>query len=320
MATIKLSALTEITSLASGDNIFLNDASDSDNTKRITISNAFTSLPVSPSFTGSSISIGDGTAQDLTITFNLDSNNTFIWDESADWFVLSDTLQVESGTVNNGLQLISTDSGAYASFQDNSTTDADQVLIGASGDDLVFASNGSFDMALTSTGLGLGVTSPTGGIDLETDEATMVLLTNTSNHALVSVNADTANKDLGFRFRNTSSGNGFSCGVDDSADAFVIGRGYSTPGGADQDFVIDGGNGNISIANNVAITGTLEVNDAFTFSELSSDPGEPDEGSAVLWMSDGTGKGDDGDVMIASNPNGTTKYGTLFDYSGGSAW
>jgi hypothetical protein len=97
--------------------------------------------------------IGDGTAQDLTITFNLDSDNTFIWDESADLFVLSDTLQVESGTVNNGLQLVSTDSGAYASFQDNSTTDADQVLVGASGDDLVFATNGSFDMSLKSGGL-----------------------------------------------------------------------------------------------------------------------------------------------------------------------
>ena len=54
--------------------------------------------------------------------------------------------------------------------------------------------------------------------------------------------------------------------------------------------------------------------------ERSSDPTQPTEGQAVIWMSDGTGKGDDGDVMIASTAAGTTKYGTLFDHSAGDAW
>lgn len=54
--------------------------------------------------------------------------------------------------------------------------------------------------------------------------------------------------------------------------------------------------------------------------ERSSDPTEPAEGQYVIWMSDGTGKGDDGDVMIASQAGGVTKYGTLFDHSGGAAW
>ena len=54
--------------------------------------------------------------------------------------------------------------------------------------------------------------------------------------------------------------------------------------------------------------------------ERSADPTEPTEGYYVIWMSDGTGKGDDGDVMIASNPDGTTKFGTIFDYSGGGGW
>lgn len=54
--------------------------------------------------------------------------------------------------------------------------------------------------------------------------------------------------------------------------------------------------------------------------ERSSDPPEPAEGTFVIWMSDGTGKGDDGDIMIASKAGGTTKYGTLFDHSGGGAW
>ena len=54
--------------------------------------------------------------------------------------------------------------------------------------------------------------------------------------------------------------------------------------------------------------------------ERSADPDAPGEGYFVIWMSDGTGLGDDGDVMIASTAGGSTKYGTLFDFSGGSAW
>jgi hypothetical protein len=55
-------------------------------------------------------------------------------------------------------------------------------------------------------------------------------------------------------------------------------------------------------------------------SEHSFDPTQPVEGEYVIWMSDGTGKGDDGDVLIASTVGGTTKYTTLFDHSAGSAW
>jgi hypothetical protein len=39
-----------------------------------------------------------------------------------------------------------------------------------------------------------------------------------------------------------------------------------------------------------------------------------------MWLSDGTGKGGDGDIMVASKAGGTTKYGVLFDHSGGTAW
>lgn len=52
----------------------------------------------------------------------------------------------------------------------------------------------------------------------------------------------------------------------------------------------------------------------------SADPPEPASGQCVIWASDGTEKGDAGDVMIAVNVGGTTKVGTLFDYSGGAAW
>ncbi len=54
--------------------------------------------------------------------------------------------------------------------------------------------------------------------------------------------------------------------------------------------------------------------------ERTSDPAEPSEGECIIWMSDGTGKGDDGDIMIASKAGGTTNYGTLFDHSAGAGW
>lgn len=54
--------------------------------------------------------------------------------------------------------------------------------------------------------------------------------------------------------------------------------------------------------------------------EQSSNPAKPGEGYMVIWMSDGTGLGDDGDLMIAATAGGTTKYGTLWDHSAGTGW
>lgn len=49
---------------------------------------------------------------------------------------------------------------------------------------------------------------------------------------------------------------------------------------------------------------------------LSSDPADPANGDYVVWVSDGTGSGDDGDVMFKiTDSGGTTKIGTLIDYS-----
>ena len=54
--------------------------------------------------------------------------------------------------------------------------------------------------------------------------------------------------------------------------------------------------------------------------ERSADPTKPGEGEFVVWMSDGTGLGDDGDVIIASTAGGVTNYSVLFDHSGGTVW
>jgi len=61
--------------------------------------------------------------------------------------------------------------------------------------------------------------------------------------------------------------------------------------------------------------GTTVLEGPFIFGELSSDPDDPDEGHSVMWMSDGTDSGDDGDIMIKITAGGTTKTITLFDFS-----
>ena len=59
----------------------------------------------------------------------------------------------------------------------------------------------------------------------------------------------------------------------------------------------------------------LHVNGALTLTEKSSDPSNPAEGNSVLWMSDGTGSGDDGDIMMKITAGGVTKTITLVDFS-----
>lgn len=72
--------------------------------------------------------------------------------------------------------------------------------------------------------------------------------------------------------------------------------------------------GNMSIGHTSPDT-ILDINGAFTFREKSADPAAPDEGSAVMWMSDGTGTGDDGDVLLKITAGGSTKTTTLADFS-----
>ena len=58
-----------------------------------------------------------------------------------------------------------------------------------------------------------------------------------------------------------------------------------------------------------------EVDGALTQTELSADPADPAEGKSVQWQSDGTGSGDDGDIMMKITAGGVTKTATLVDFS-----
>lgn len=78
--------------------------------------------------------------------------------------------------------------------------------------------------------------------------------------------------------------------------------------------------GNIEVDGKIAVrTETpateLHLNGALTIQEKTSDPDDPAEGHSVLWMSDGTGTGDDGDILIKITAGGVTKTVTLVDFS-----
>lgn len=60
--------------------------------------------------------------------------------------------------------------------------------------------------------------------------------------------------------------------------------------------------------------GTVSM-DELNLREKSADPGDPAEGESVVWQSDGTGSGDDGDIMVKITAGGVTKTVTLIDFS-----
>ena len=49
--------------------------------------------------------------------------------------------------------------------------------------------------------------------------------------------------------------------------------------------------------------------------ERSADVADPPEGHYSIWLSDGTGAGDDGDLLVKITAGGVTKTATLVDYS-----
>jgi hypothetical protein len=90
------------------------------------------------------------------------------------------------------------------------------------------------------------------------------------------------------------------------------------------------GSTNIVIGHDIDVdsaTGSNQINiadryfhDRVRLLERTSDPAKPAEGNMVVWLSDGTGLGDDGDVIISSTAGGVTNYAILFDHSAGTLW
>ena len=92
----------------------------------------------------------------------------------------------------------------------------------------------------------------------------------------------------------------------------LLGRDTATAGAVEE----------ISLGDNLEFTGSGSIRVSLTPSlqtltllERSADPADPSEGQSVLWMSDGTGAGDDGDILIKITAGGVTKTATLVDFS-----
>jgi hypothetical protein len=63
------------------------------------------------------------------------------------------------------------------------------------------------------------------------------------------------------------------------------------------------------------VYGNTKLEGPLILKERTYDPDNPEEGSSVLWMSNGHGTGDDGDIMIKITSGGVTKTVTLVDFS-----
>lgn len=116
------------------------------------------------------------------------------------------------------------------------------------------------------------------------------------------INALASPEDSIYIGTDTKSGSDPSGGEDDITNEIVIG--YNATGN---------GSNTITLGNTSIIANYFEG--AIYFTELSADPTAPAEGQAVIWMSDGTDSGDDGDIMMKVKAGGSTKTITLVDFS-----
>jgi hypothetical protein len=132
------------------------------------------------------------------------------------------------------------------------------------------------------------------------EPTSLIVQSNGNQNAKLLLNEDT-----------NTRGEIFSKGVDNS---FHINSLHSAGLYLNADFKskvsIGNGGGNTAIGHDNPQS-TLDVNGALTVRKIAQEPPNPPEGSFVIWMSNGTGAGDNGDIMIKSTNNNITTVTTL---------
>ena len=179
--------------------------------------------------------------------------------------------------------------------------------------------NGTFNIieaASTITVYGLGVTATTAPVCTMTDgnlliKGGSVFTTNHASAVGIQINGGTlSTKDCEI----TTTGSGLA--IDASGSESVAVEGILRLGklvGSNVTFDTAAGNGIV-----LSKDATISFSGGLVIKERSADPVDPAEGETVIWMSDGTGIGDDGDVMIKGTAGAVTKYNTLSDHSAGT--
>lgn len=209
------------------------------------------------------------------------------------------------------------------------------VIINEDGADKDVRIEGDTDSALLVTdasadGVGVGTNTPLTKLHVnnntafDTDSLEQGQDTVFLSNAAASAGDDNVGGSIGFKGPGSSRRLAAISAVQTTTDADQVGLAFYTHS-ADE--------GDIDIAEAVRIEHDgkmgvktssphyeLTVNGTIAGLERTADPAEPNEGEFIIWMSDGTGKGDDGDVLIASKAGGVTKWNTLFDHSAGNSW
>lgn len=110
----------------------------------------------------------------------------------------------------------------------------------------------------------------------------------------------------------------------DAENSIYIGYAAKGKDNSDSNSIVIGASA-IGLGANTTVIGTTATTDTTLYGvlrglERSADPAKPAEGGYVIWQSDGTGIGDDGDIMIGITAGGASKYATLVDFSGATTW
>lgn len=229
------------------------------------------------------------------------------------------TLDVGGAIAVNGTIVIESDGsivgGGGASIDANDTEIIYNEGTTSTGDS-------TFVYDYTNKRVGIGTATPATTLDVAGDISLKTDLLFNSDDGTSTITASMSNAGkLGF---SGSSGELFSITDDLTGTIFAVNDSSGIPSiEVDDDGTIrlaeTAGNVLIGTATNngsdlLQVDGSVAL-DYLALTERSSDPSDPAEGRSFLWQSDGTGSGDDGDIMIKITAGGVTKTATLIDFS-----
>ena len=225
-------------------------------------------------------------------------------------------LEVNSGSEDVVINAVSTDSGAYISFEDNSTTNDTYVRIGAVGNDLRFDAGNSERMRIDTSGnVGIGTSSPSSNLHIASSLATIRLEdSDVANGAAYSLITSSSNGNIEFLADpdNARSSSDIRFHVDGSERMRIDSSGRLGVGTSTPNAILDVQDLNPQIqltdSNNTAAYSRILATDGGSLI-LDADKGNAGTNSALIFRVDDTERAridSSGNVGIGtSSPNST---------------